>query len=208
MLCGPSIANCRVPSEPKHSTMCFGTAGSSGSLPRYQRREASRRNGSSTRAIQASLTPPAWRTRPRANSSGKRASRALRQRGDEIGFAHVDIDHGQIAVDLQAGRGQRAAIPRPAPRRRRRPASASPARSTACSRSGAASSRSPAWPGGRRCAPASDALQVPPERLLRAHLADAPDRASSRRRCRRRRRRGWSRAGSALAGRCARSPVR
>ena len=56
--------------------MCFGTAGSSGSLPRYQRREASRRNGSSTRAIQASFAPPAWRTRPCANSSGNRSSRA------------------------------------------------------------------------------------------------------------------------------------
>ena len=50
--------------EPKHSTRCLGTAGSSGSPPRYQRREASRRNGSSTRAIQASFGPPVWRTRP------------------------------------------------------------------------------------------------------------------------------------------------
>jgi hypothetical protein len=43
----------------------------------YQRREASRRNGASTRANHASLDPPEWRTMPRANSSGNPSSTAL-----------------------------------------------------------------------------------------------------------------------------------
>jgi len=34
-----------------------------------------------------------------------------RQGVDEIHLAHVDIDHREVAVDLQAGRGQRAAVP-------------------------------------------------------------------------------------------------
>ena len=31
---------------------------------------------------------------------------------DEAGVGHVDIDHGEIAVDPQAGRGESAAVPR------------------------------------------------------------------------------------------------
>src|SRR5262245_20602795 len=105
--CGPSIANCRVPHEPKHSTRCLGTAGLSGSLPRYQRREASRTKGSSTRAIHASLTPPEWRTR-----LAEFLIEGARQRVDQIELAGIDIDHGEIAVDLHPGRGQRAPVPR------------------------------------------------------------------------------------------------
>ena len=54
----PVDPKCRVPSEPKHSTMMLRHRGIVRVAARgYQRREASRRNGASTRAIQASLRP-------------------------------------------------------------------------------------------------------------------------------------------------------
>ena len=55
--------------------------------------------------------PPAWRTRPCANSSGNCSSSAPAKRVDESRLVHVDVDHREVAVELQARREQRAAVP-------------------------------------------------------------------------------------------------
>jgi hypothetical protein len=60
--------------------------------PNRCHREVSRRNGASTRAIQASFAPPAWRTRPREQRGEffiERASKCF----DEARLAHIDVDH-------------------------------------------------------------------------------------------------------------------
>ena len=139
---------------------------------------------------------------------GEALVEGVRQRFDESRLADVDIDHGEIAVELQARRGQRAAVPRQHFGFDRRSASASPSRSAACSRSSsgwkpfASMARRKAVRACIRSAP--DAAGTLPARSS----CRSPDRASSRRRCRRRRRRGWSRAASVRAGRSARSPAR
>ena len=153
----------------------------------WRRRRGARGRARTARGSARRGRPPAHRREP--PRSHRRRSRRDRRRS--------------------SGRSRSARCgPTTALRLRRRSASASPARSTACSRSAAAGNRSPAWPGGRRCAPASDAAPDAAGTLPARSSCRSPDRASSRRRCRRRRRREWSRAASVPAGRSARSPAR